>query len=727
MTIRETDECIIIENINFSLIIGKNGKAQSLKYLPTSEELLADSDTPLFSVTQDRFFDNELKLMHPSREITLFSDSIRIENDCLIAGFSPLDYEAVISVEDKESFLVFSFCDFILHENAYCWLSMAKPPATGLRFLQLSFKEKAFFGEWMNTISDEKTTVSLMGTSPHTHIGSIETREGRILFADAVKGIRFKGCSAALFVSDKETFLDKVDDFEEAFDLPRGVKSRRCEKIKASTYWAHDATPENIEKHIYFAKKGGFSMMLLYYTCFVKEEGGYLLCGNYEFRDEYKNGLSDIKKMLERIKAEGITPGFHFLHSHIGLKSKYFTPEADRRVMHRQYHTLSRALGETETEVYVDQCPIDTELPENCRILRFGTELIHYTSCSDEVPYCYSGCTRGYNDTHIMSHPLGEGGGVVFMSEFGATSGYCDQNSVLQDEIAEKIAEIYNQGFEFIYFDGSEGTNAPYDYQIPMAQYRIYKRLDKEPLLCEAAAKGHFSWHMLSGGNAFDIFPTDVFKAMIDKYPLYEAPHMQMDFTRLNFGWWGFFEDTRADVYEYGTSHAAGYDCPITIQSNLERMEKHARVDDILEVMRRWEDVRAKKLLTEEQKQQIRTPGREFFLLLNKNNEYELTEYFKLETYEKDITAFRFERNGKSCAVISHDSTEGMLFMPISSSVIYRDEADGSIIKTDELENGVLLPLSGRRYLETDLDKSMLEKAFLEARLIGEKTEKNMC
>lgn len=626
MIIREDGNSICFSNDYMSLIIGKDGKAKSLKSASFDDELLYDCETPVFTVTQGRYFDNELKLMHTSREITVSCNGIRLENNCLVASFSPIPYEAVIEVKDKGSYFVFTLKDFIISEKVYGGLLLAKPPATAFRFLQLHLKERKYFGEWMNVCHDDNVSVALMGTEPHTGIGSEKTKSGRLMYSEARKGIRFKGCSSVLIVSDKNSFLGKVEAFENDFSLPKGVKARRSDKINASAYFVSDATPENIDEHIAWAKKGGFSMMLMYYTCFVKEEGGYLYCGNYDLRDEYKNGLSDIRDMLIKIKSHGITPGFHFLHSHIGLKSRYFTPEADHRVMLRQPLTLSREINESDTEIYVDTYPYETDLPEKCRLLRFGTELISYESCTDTFPYCYKGCVRGYNGTKAQSHPKGSGGGVVFVSEFGGTSGYIDQNSSLQDEVAEKIAEICNQGFKFIYFDGSEGVNAPYDYQIPLAQYRVYKKLKEEPLYCEAAAKGHFSWHMLSGGNAFDVFPTDIFKEMINKYPLYESPRMQMDFTRLNFGWWAYFEDSRPDVFEYGTSHACGFDCPVSIQSSLERFRNNPKTDENFEVIRRWEEIRRKKLLTDEQKKMLRDPNREFTLIMNSSGEYELKE-----------------------------------------------------------------------------------------------------
>ncbi len=708
MRITETAEGFVLKNENAVFTVGKNAKALSLKLNSSKKELLCDSDTPLFTVTQDRFFNNELKLMHTAREVTAESSSLRYENGKFIAAFDKLPYEAVIDIEDKDSYFVFSLVDFAFPNDAYKWLYIEKPPATQFRLLQLHLKETKYFGEWLNVCHDDSIGVAVMGTSPKTIIGSKKTEKGYLLFADARKGILFRGCSCILTACKKESFLDVTEKFENDFSLPEGVKSRRCDKINASAYWVQDATPLNIDEHIENALKGGFTQMLMYYTCFVKEQGGYRLCGDYTLRDEYINGLSDIKEMIKKIEARGITAGLHFLHSHIGLDSSYFTPSADRRVMHRQLFTLSEEIDECATEIFVDQYPYETELPEECRILRVGTELIHFEHSCDTYPYCYSGCIRGYNGTVPQKHPTGTGGGVVFISEFGASSGYCDQNSSLQDEIAEKIAEIYNQGFRFIYFDGSEGVNAPYEYQIPYAQLRIYNKLDTPPLYCEAAAKGHFSWHILSGGNAFDIFPTDIFKAMINKYPLFEAPNMKMDFTRLNFGWWGYFKDSRPDVFEYGTSHAAGFDCPVTIQSDLITMRENKRSNDNFEVLKRWENARRNKLLTKEQKEMIRNPEKEFTLLENSDGKYELTQYCEIKTPVKEITVFVFQRNEKNILLLCHNTDECRIFIP-TIQLHLCDEITGKKVCLTKKADGTVIPVSDRCYIETKLSMEEIE------------------
>ncbi|MBR4887802.1 MAG: hypothetical protein IKU17_01520 [Clostridia bacterium] len=718
MNVNTTATALILENDIICLRLGQNGTAESLLHKPTGTECLAVHDMPLCAVTEDRPFNNELKLAHPNKRTTFQSNRFRWENGKLIVGFELIPFEAVVNVTDGGSYFGFALEDFIVHPEDFGHLRMDVPPVAEFRLLQLPVADRNAFGEWLNVSFDETVAVNVLATSPYARIDAERAKGYRTMTADAVRGIKLKNCGAALIVSATNKLLDAIDDVERDYDLPRGVQSRRAKTINASAYWTANATPENIDEHIAYAQKGGFSMMLLYYTCMVEEENGYSLCGNYDFRKEYPNGVADLEKMLQKIKAAGITPGIHFLQTHIGMRSRYVTPVADHRLNKKVTFTLAQPLNETDTTVYVEQNPEFAPMADRCRILQFGGELISYEGYTTEWPYSFTGCVRGYNDTYATAHAAGLTGGVLDISEFGATSTYLDQNSSLQDEIAGKLAMLYNAGFEYIYFDGSEGTNIPFEFHVPNAQYRVYKKMNKAPLLCEGAAKAHFSWHMLSGGNAFDIFPTDIFKAMIVKFPQEEAPRMANDFTRLNFGWWRFYEDTQPDTYEFGTSRAAAWDCPVTMQEVMQNFRANPRTDDVLEVMRRWEDVRAKNWLTPLQKMLLRDAEQEHTLLINEAGEYELVPYDRIATGDAPITAYYFERAGKRYVTCWHNAGEGELFLPLpAAAVTYTDELGGEAILPQIKEDGMVLPLGKKRYLCTELPKEELLAAFEQVKL----------
>lgn len=715
---------ILVKNETFCLTLSPDCVATSLIYLPTGEECIAKGEEmPLFSVTENRPFNNEIKLAHPNKKTVFSANRVRREGNNLIVGFELVHFEAVVEIKEEKGYIAFKLADFIVSPEAFSGLSMDVPPVVEFRLLQLPLKKRERFGAWLNVLWNDSLAVNVLSTSPYARIDSDERKNCHILYADAVKDIKLYGTEAALIVCPPDKLLDNIEAIENDYNLPKGVAARRRDSINRSVYWSAFVNPKNVDEHIAYARAGGFTMMLLYYTCFCELKGGlYSTSGDYSFNDDYPNKEKDLKAMLDKIKAAGITPGIHFLHTHIGNGTRYVTPVADHRLGIKRYLTLARPVLNGDTELYVEENPEGCEMNEKCRVLKFGGELIHYESYTTEPPYKFTGIERGYWNTNVTGHDMGTIGGILDISEYGATSVYINQNTSLQDEIADSIANVYNLGFEFIYFDGSEGTNPPYEFHVPNAQYRVYKKLKKEPLFCEGAAKAHFGWHILSGGNAFDIWKDENFKECIVKYQMEEAERIASDFTRINFGWWAFRETTGPDLYEFGLSRSVAYDCPITIQAYPEILQKNPRLKDILEVFKRWEDVRIKKLLTKEQKEELKNPDIEHILLINEEGAPELTPYSEIKDVCKkseDIKAYSFERKGKSYIVFWHTKSEGTLCLnEVPENMTVENEIGANNVACTISGGKALIPFSNRTYLSSTMEKSKLKALFLNGEVL---------
>jgi len=711
----------VIENETFALYLRSDCVAEHLIHKATGIECLMEGEeTALFSLTEQRPFNNEIKLAHPNKRMTFQANRVRMEENRLIVGFELVTFEAIVEVKIAPQYIAFKFVDFIVRPEDFGTLAMTPPPVCEFRMVQLPIKDRENFGEWLNVTWDDTIAVNLLGTSPYARIDAERRKGYHIMSADSLRETKLKDVSAALVVSSYDALFDAIEAVEIDYNLPRGVESRRSGTINHSAYWCADVNPLNVDEHIAYAKQGGFTQMLLYYPCMSKEPS-YDYLGDYDLRKEYPNGLCDLEAMLAKIKAAGITPGFHFLHTHIGMKSRYVAGGADHRLNLTRHFTLAKAIGEDDTTIYVEQNPLGAVMDPRCRILQFGHELIGYESYTTEPPYCFIGCERGYKNTPASAHELGLIGGLLDVSEFGARTVYLDQYSSLQDEIGDKLAAIYNAGFEFVYLDGSEGVNPPFEIHVPNAQYRVYRKFHNAPLYCAGAAKSHFSWHMMGGGNAFDIFPNDIFKTCIARFPAEEAPRMAKDFTVVNFGWWAYREDTQPDLYEYGTSRAAAWDCPATMMAELPTMRKNPRTDDILEVMRRWDDVRHNGFLTEERKKMLQNTAQEHILLINEEKEYELVAYDCISDAaggDKAVAAFAFTRKNENYVVCWHTSGSGTLTLPLDvSSVVYEDELGaGALTLVSDGANAVL-PLDKRRYLRTSLTMDELIAAFRNAKL----------
>lgn len=624
---------VVIENARLRLRVGDDGGVRSLVVKRTGEECVpAGKPVPLFAVTQDRPFNNEVKLIHPNKRTTYPANALRRDGDRLIVGFAIAPYEAAVDLKVTDCYVEFRLTDFLVDKEDYDYLKMDVPPVASFRVLQMPVLDRANFGDWLNASWDAKSAIGVVGTSPHADIDH-EDRDGfRILTADLVRGRKLKGASAALIVADgREDFLDCMDRLERDFGLPLGVESRRSDAVNAFIYHvAGEASPRNIDRHIEWATRGGFKYMTFDTHNFTKTVGSWGLHGDYDWNDFFPNGAADLKAMLAKVKAAGIRPGLHFLHTHIGLKSRYVTPVADPRLNKTRRFTLAKPLDATTnaTEITVFEPTEDAPTFEPCRVLQFGGELVSYESYTREPPYRFLGVTRGAWDTRVTAHPRGEVGGVLDVSEFGMPmSCYLDQETDLQDEVAAKIAAIYACGFEYAYFDGAEGVNRPFNFHVSNGQYRMWKLLEPKPLFSEGAAKTHFGWHILSGANAFDVFPPEVFKKNLVKFPVAQAPLSWQDMTRVNFGWWSYTpprqnadgtwatRGTKPDHWQFACSQCLAWDCPATVLVYVENVEKdRANAEACFEVMRRWEEARARRLLTPEQKLMLRDTSREYHL-----------------------------------------------------------------------------------------------------------------
>lgn len=117
-----------------------------------------------------------------------------------------------------------------------------------------------------------------------------------------------------------------------------------------------------------------------------------------------------------------------------------------------------------------------------------------------------------------------------------------------------------------------------------------------------------------------------------------------------------------------------------------------------MEVMRRWEDVRAKGWLTAEMKDALKSETQEHHLYVNEKGEYELVEMQMLDTPAKapNARAFVFERGGKRVIAYWHTNGSGRLSVDLGEGVKEH-------------------PLDNLRYLTTSLSPDAVKAAWASA------------
>lgn len=710
---------ITIENQEMRLVIGDNARAVSLIHKASGEELLAQgAREPLFALTQYRPYDNEIQLAYPARPITYPAKSVVRSGDRLLVRFEIVNYEAAILVKVTDRYVGFQF-DGLRHLTHP---GVRIPKADEALFLQLPIRQRTHFGDWLNVMWDNRVAVNLLASDPYARIDS-EAREGyRLLKATAVDRVKTEGVGAALIVTSTKELLNRIEEVENDFDLPRGVASRRSREYSFSYFWTGDITPENADRQIAYARQGGFRTMVIYYLAFAQS------AGHFPWRPEYPNGIEDLKRVVDKVKAAGLVPGLHFHYNKAHKHDSYVTPRPDPRLNLSRIFTLTDALDVQSTTVTVEEDPRGCPAREDQRLLKIGDEIISYTEYTAARPFRFLGCKRGQLGTATSSHPAGMKFGLLDVDEWPVFIRF-DQWTSIQEEAAARLASIYNQaGFRFAYFDGAEDVHEPYWFMVSWAQWQVYRRLDPRPLFAEGACKAHFSWHILSRGNAFDNFKPEVIKEQTRRYPADEAPRITDDFTGMDFGWVAYPPPTaestgmQPDMLEYVTSLAAAWDCPISVQFSLEKLERHPRTADNLEVLRRWEEVRARHWLTDQQKRQLRgNLDQEHILLINEQKQFELVPDQEIPNPPggKLVRAFSFERAGKHYIVYWHVSGEAFLELPVKQSDVRLLEEIGQPGKAAAAATGMRVPVGKRRYLESStLDLQTLIKAFQEGRLV---------
>ena len=158
------------------------------------------------------------------------------------------------------------------------------------------------------------------------------------------------------------------------------------------------------------------------------------------------------------------------------------------------------------------------------------------------------------------------------------------------------------------------------------------------------------------------------------------------------------------------------------MQENRKVFQSNPRTADNFEVLRRWEDVRKKEWLTEEQKKQLQDTKQEHILLINEEQEYELVPYDRIEgaaSGSADVTAYVFERKGKAYVVCWHTTGSGKLWLPVAAErICYEEEIGGAQIDVETVEEGCVIALEGRRYISSCLTKQELTDAFVKGQML---------
>jgi hypothetical protein len=161
----------------------------------------------------------------------------------------------------------------------------------------------------------------------------------------------------------------------------------------------------------------------------------------------------------------------------------------------------------------------------------------------------------------------------------------------------------------------------------------------------------------------------------------------------------------------------------VAIHADLKRFEAHPRTPDNLEVLKRWEEVRVQKWLTEDQKQMLRDLDQEHILLINEEEAFELVPYEQVKEAaggSREVRAFVFERKGDTYAVYWHISGDRKIRLPLKpESVTLMEEIGREVqLPSGQGSGETVLPVGKRRYIMIKGSaREQLTEAFKQAEI----------
>ncbi len=573
-----------------TLVVGDDGSLLSLKEKGTGRELLA-TPQPVLAVEQEQ-----------GRRLQ--ARQMRSDSGLLIADFPRGAGSAAIHIEAKDQYFTVTAAD------------LKVPDAKRFTFFQLSPAPKEYIGNMAGLASDDASGVCLrslaleVDTSFHSPVPQFRAS------TTAQHGL--VGPSIGLAAGPRPQLIPMLRSMAENEPVPKsrvgGPWSMGAEETRGSYLFA-DLAAKDTDAWIEMARRGGFTNLHLH--------GWWSTLGHYEPRAAYfPGGLDEMKATAERIRAAGLKPGIHTLTACISPNDPWVTPVPSPHLIASNHYTLAKPLSATDKTIFVNELPAQSHdviwsYSGNGNALRVGSELIRYAAISREQPYAFLECERGAFKTQAAAHA--EGAGVDYLQQ-RYIAFYPDPQSPLADELAERIARVYNAcQLEMIYFDGSEGMRSRFG--IDTMRWAIFQRLYGG--VTEGSEWGHNSWWIHSRLGAWD-HPVWAMKQFHDAHIRQASRFRLTDLLEPQLGWWaprgpsaiarGHFPDE----LEYFAAQNLAIDGPGSIQGvHATARPSNARIDELLTVLGWYERLRLARYFDQTTLQQVGQPGRDVRLRQN--------------------------------------------------------------------------------------------------------------
>ena len=423
-----------------------------------------------------------------------------------------------------------------------------------------------------------------------------------------------EGASIALFGCPKSEILNCISEIEIAERLPHPMLNGEWDKISRSAMKPYIISDFSESDFDFVLEKCHQAGMEYVYHIEPFEDWGHF----HWSKDFVKGGRDkDVKKLVEKAENQGIHVGIHTLTNFITTNDSYVTPKLSEHILKQGAVKLTEDIGENQADFAVFHSDLFAR-PMTLNALLIDDELISYrtTEAAGNIHLLHS-CTRGAFGTKKSKHSssstvykLWDHPYKVFFPDI-----------ILQDSLSNRLVEIFNRtGLSQISFDGLEGCTytGHEDYATSRFVSQCYEGWDHY-VLNDASNLNHYNWHIHTRMNWGEPWGEAMRSGQVD------ARIKNQDFFRRNLfprmlGWFKIsladrkFECTSLEDVEWAMSECAGFDAGYGMTIYMKAMRNHGQLDEILETMKYWDQLRLANAFSEEQKERLKDPYTEWHL-----------------------------------------------------------------------------------------------------------------
>ena len=547
---------------------------------------------------------------------------------------------------------------------------------------------------------------------------------------------------AALVLCPVAEVPDAVDVLQRQYNLPLGMERRRLEDNRKSYLFIHGMSETNADELIESARMAGLGQILIGVSTWSRY--GWL----YEIRkSNFPHGEEGLKRVVDKVHAAGLKAGIHLFASKTPKTCAYTQGQADSGLLKDHFATLAQALDEKGDQIVTADPPQDFPVAEPYeRDLQIDGEIVTYTDVSLTKPYGFVGCKRARYGTAPALHAAGASLGHLYIPPWGGGFGLfiLDHESPLFAKVASRIADVYNRcGLDFIYFDG--WMQKPYWRYVPFAQWEVYKRCQRAPVVWEEAVGSPFSaWHLVSRAGQRDYYggliplkqlqkgvrgTVDGYRLEVDDSVTRRVPSSRRSLMPTEIGWYPFVaptaksRGTQMDDIEYLCSRALAYDTAFSITTRGSTIARHARARDLLQTIGNYERLRLSGYFDQPVRDRLKTHGQDFTLFRDAAGKWRILPAKKIERIgsDDDVRGMLFKLEGRVYVAFWHTWGETSMAVGLPPERCELLDREGKPMRLDTRDGRLTLAVGDRAYLVCrGLTEAKVVEALQAAKLLRE-------